>query len=214
MREIEQQRREAGMLPESQIEARGIRDPRAIAAIRSVPRAKFVPHALRAFAFEDRALDIGWGATISQPYIVASMTELLDIEPDHRVLEIGTGSGYQAAVLSLVAAEVCSLEVVPELAYRATALLHELGYDNVRVRLGDGYFGWPEEAPFDRIMLTAAPLVLPETLIQQLRPGGRLVAPVGRQDEQQLIVLDKHHDGHVESRVVYSVSFVPMVRTV
>ncbi len=199
------------MLPEAHIEGRGIRDPRVIAAIRSVPRDKFVPPALRAHAWEDRALDIGHGVTISQPYIVAAMTELLSVRPEHKVLEIGTGSGYQAAVLAQLAAEVCSIELIQELAEQATVLLDQLGYSNVRVRLGDGYDGWPEDAPFDRVILTAAPVAVPDTLLDQLCPGGRLVAPVGEHPNQHLMLFDKDRVGVVQSRVVFPVSFVPMV---
>jgi protein-L-isoaspartate(D-aspartate) O-methyltransferase len=200
------------LIPRDQIEGRGIRDPRVLAAVRSVPRAKFIPKTLRAHALDDRPLEIGWGATISQPYIVAAMTEMLDVRPEYKVLEIGTGSGYQAAILSQLAREVCSVEVVPELAERATALLYELGYSNVRVRLGDGYAGWPEDAPFDRIILTAAPEELPEALVDQLAGPGRLVAPVGEPAHQDLYIVDKSADGEVKVRRMFGVSFVPMVQ--
>lgn len=139
------------------------------------------------------------------------MTEYLDVRLTNKVLEIGTGSGYQAAILSQLAREVCSIEVVPELAERATVLLHELGYRNVRVRVGDGYAGWPEDAPFDRILLTAAPLEVPPALIEQLAPGGRLIAPVGAHPHQELILIDKSKDGHTVSERIFGVSFVPMV---
>ena len=199
------------MIPRDQIEGRGIRDPRVIAAVRSVPRARFVPDELRAYALDDRPLDIGWGATISQPYIVAAMTEFLDVCPVHKVLEVGTGSGYQAAILSQLVHEVCSIEVVPELGLQATELLERLGYMNVRVRIGDGYAGWPEDAPFDRIILTAAPPHIPAELLHQLAAPGRLVAPLGEPSHQNLFVFDKTADGRVDSRRIFGVSFVPMV---
>lgn len=200
------------MIPREHLEGRGIRDPRVLAAVRAVGRARFVPPNLRQHAFDDRPLDIGWGATISQPYIVAAMTELLDLRPSDKVLEIGTGSGYQAAILSQLASEVCTLEVVPELALKATALLHDLGYSNVRVRLGNGYAGWPEDAPFNRIILTAAPPAIPSVLVDQLAPGGRLVAPAGDHPHQHLFVIDKYRDGKTETRRMFGVSFVPMVQ--
>lgn len=199
------------MLPEEQIEKRGIRDPRVIEAIRSVRREEFVPGDLRDRAYDDRPLDIGYGATISQPYIVAAMTELLELRPENRVLEIGTGSGYQAAVLSRLVAQVFSIEAVLELAQDATALLERLGYSNVRVRVGDGYAGWPEDAPFDRIILTAAPAELPATLVDQLACGGRLVAPVGEMGRQELIVVEKSADGTTTRSSVFEVNFVPML---
>jgi protein-L-isoaspartate(D-aspartate) O-methyltransferase len=199
------------MLPATQLEDRGIRDARVIAAVRSVPRERFVPPSMREFAYDDRALDIGFGATISQPYIVAAMSELLQAGPSDRVLEIGTGSGFQAAVLCRLAGDIYSIEVIPELARQAESVLRELGCTNVHIRTGDGYAGWPEEAPFDRIILTAAPPLLPQTLIEQLKPGGRLVAPVGAPDRQQLVVVDKSPEGRLDSRTVFPVSFVPMV---
>lgn len=199
------------MLPEAQIEDRGIRDARVIEAMRSVPRERFIPPALRRSAYDDRALDIGFGATISQPYVVARMSELLECRPHHRVLEIGTGSGYQAAILCRLAGEVFSIEVIPELAERASAVLSELGYSNVHVRNADGYKGWPEEAPFDRVILTAAPTELPDALLEQLKPGGLLVAPVGELHRQELIVVEKHRDGRITESPVFPVLFVPMV---
>lgn len=193
------------------IEERGIRNPAVLRAMRSTPRHRFVPEGLRAQAYEDRPLPIGYGATISQPYIVALMTELLEPAAHHRVLEIGTGSGYQAAVLSQLAKHVYTIEIVPELARSARALLGEMGYRNVTVRAGDGYHGWPEEAPFDRIILTAAPPDVPATLLEQLAPGGKLVAPVGvRPWDQQLIVMDKTADGKIRRRSAAGVMFVPM----
>jgi protein-L-isoaspartate(D-aspartate) O-methyltransferase len=199
------------MIPEEHLERRGIRNPDVLRAMRSVQRHDFVPRDLVEFAYDDRPLDIGFGATISQPYIVAAMTQLLDVSRTSRVLEIGTGSGYQAAVLSELAAEVYSVEVIPELASSAAEKLSRLGYRNVRVRQGDGYEGWPEEAPFDRIILTAAPADVPQALIDQLMPGGLLVAPIGGGDEQQLIVIEKSADSSVHRRTVFPVLFVPMV---
>ena len=161
-------------------------------------------------AYDDHPLPIGHGATISQPYIVALMTELLQAGKKDRVLEIGTGSGYQAAVLSQLVGHVYTIEIVPELARSAAGNLQRLGFKNVTVRTGNGFAGWPEEAPFDRIILTAAPLEIPQTLISQLAPGGRLVAPVGPALNQELLVLTKDKNGNVNRRSVASVAFVPM----
>jgi protein-L-isoaspartate(D-aspartate) O-methyltransferase len=195
-----------------QIEARGIRDRAVLEAMRATPRHLFVPAEQRQSSYEDHPLPIGHGQTISQPYIVAFMSELLGVKPGDRVLEIGTGSGYQAAVLSPLAAEVYSIEVVRELAESSGALLKSLGYKNVTVRFGDGYKGWLEKAPFDRIILTAAPPAIPQALIAQLKPGGRLVAPEGRTLlEQELVLLEKSGEGRVQRRSVLPVRFVPMV---
>jgi protein-L-isoaspartate(D-aspartate) O-methyltransferase len=194
-----------------QIKARGVNNPSVLAAMLQVPRHQFVPDEVRAQAYADRALPIGQGQTISQPYIVALMSELLKLEEHQKVLEVGTGSGYQAAVLSLLAGEVYSIEIVDSLAERARKLLGQLGY-RVNVRTGNGYEGWPEQAPFDRIVLTAAPPEMPQALVDQLKPGGRLVAPVGPAGgEQELVVLDKDAEGRVRSRSVIGVIFVPMV---
>jgi protein-L-isoaspartate(D-aspartate) O-methyltransferase len=193
-----------------QIEARGIRDERVRSAMRRIPRDRFVPADLQHAAYEDSPLPIGFGQTISQPYIVAYMSELLQVEPHHRVLEIGTGSGYQAAVLAELAREVYTIEIVPELGARARDLLAALGYTNVQVRVGDGYLGWPEQQPFDRIMLTAAPTRVPQPLIDQLAVGGRLVAPVGDAD-QWIRVLTRTPDRIVEETTI-AVRFVPLVR--
>ena len=156
-------------------------------------------------------MSIGFDVTISQPYIVAAMTELLQLEPGNRVLEIGTGSGYQAAVLSLLVRSVYSIERVPQLADSATALLRRLGFSNIFVRAGDGFRGWPEEAPFDRIVLTAAPLHIPGELVRQLAARGRIVAPVGQHDRQDLVVIEKNESGALDERAVFPVSFVPML---
>jgi protein-L-isoaspartate(D-aspartate) O-methyltransferase len=191
-----------------QIEARGVRDPRVLDAMRRVPRHALVPKALRDEAYEDHPLPIGSGQTISQPYVVAAMTEALGLTGDERVLEVGTGSGYQAAVLSLLCKQVYSIEIVPELAARARADLARLGYDNVEVRQGDGWRGWPEHAPFDAIVVTAAPEQIPPDLIEQLAVGGRLVIPVGRY-EQRLLVVRKTEAG-IEREELFGVRFVPM----
>ena len=193
------------------IEARGVHSAIVLEAMRSTSRHLFVPAPLRYLAYADRPLPIGHGQTISQPYVVAFMTELLDPQPHHRVLEIGTGCGYQAAVLSRLVKAVYSIEIVPELARDSAALLKQLGYDNVLVRAGDGYQGWPDEAPFDRILLTAAPPEVPKTLVDQLQVGGKLVAPEGRV-WQNLVLLEKRADGSLQRKVSLPVRFVPMVR--
>jgi protein-L-isoaspartate(D-aspartate) O-methyltransferase len=193
-----------------QIEARGIRDPDVLRVMRATPRHLFVPEAIRASAYADRPQLIGYSATISQPYIVALMTELLQVQKAQRALEIGTGSGYQAAVLAQLAGHVYTIEIVPELADSARSTLRRLGYTNVTVRLGDGYKGWPEEAPFDRILLTAAPPEIPQALLAQLARGGRLVAPVGAGMDQQLVVIEKQADGSLRRSSKSAVRFVPM----
>ncbi len=196
----------------SQIEARGIRSVSVLQVMRTVPRHEFVPAGVRLYSYDDNALPIGHGATISQPYIVAIMTELLDVQPNDKVLEIGTGSGYQAAILSRLAKSVYTIEIVPELAREAAPRLARLGFTNVTVQSGDGYLGWPEKAPFDRIMLTAAPVDVPKALIDQLKAGGKLVAPVGARGVQELIVVEKFADGRVRQRSVLPVAFLPMTR--
>lgn len=193
---------------DEQIAARGVRDPKVLEAMRTVPRHEFVPESERAWAYHDQPLPIGHEQTISQPYIVARMTELLAPAPAHKVLEIGTGSGYQAAVLSGLVREVYSIEIVEPLATSAREVLKRLGYRNVQVRAGDGYRGWPEQAPFDGIIVTAAPPRIPEPLKQQLRVGGKLVIPVG-DDYQELRVLTRTAQGFDE-RSVLPVRFVPM----
>ena len=196
-----------------QIEARDVRNPDVLRAMRTTPRHLFVPPEMRSMAYRDQPLPIGGGQTISQPYIVAVMTELLQTAKTQKVLEIGTGSGYQAAVLSPLAGRVYTIEIVPELAARSAALLEELGCSNVTVRQGDGYLGWPEQAPFDRIILTAAPDEVPKALLNQLKPGGRLVAPVGSTPlTQDLVVIEKGADGRIRERSIFPVRFVPMVR--
>lgn len=193
-----------------QIEARGIRDPRVLNAMRQVPRERFVPPDVAPLAYADQPLPIGYGQTISQPYIVAYMSEALHVTENAKVLEIGTGSGYQAAVLGELAREVYTIEIVPELAERARATLEGLGYSNVHVRAGDGYLGWPEQAPFDAIMVTAAPDHVPQPLVDQLALGGRLVIPVG-DVEQQIRILTRTAKGIEETRTI-PVRFVPFRR--
>ncbi len=193
-----------------QIEARGVRDPRVLAAMRQVPRHEFVPRDLRAAAYRDHPLPIGHDQTISQPYIVAVMSELARVAPGDRVLEVGTGSGYQAAVLAALGAEVYSIELVAPLAERAAATLKRLGYGAVRTRTGDGYRGWPERAPFRAIVVTAAPPVVPPRLLDQLAVGGRLVIPVG--DAFQELQVHTRREDQVEVESIFPVRFVPMLR--
>lgn len=196
-----------------QIAARGVKDPRVLDAMRAVPRHEFLPATLREDAYGDSPLPIGHGQTISQPYIVALMTELARPSPSDRVLEVGTGSGYQAAVLSQLVARVFSIELVDPLAQSAASTLRRLGYANVTVRSGDGYLGWPDEAPFDIIVVTAAPEEVPAALLAQLKPGGRLIVPVGRVwDVQDLQLIEKDASGRVSTRSVIPVRFVPMVK--
>jgi protein-L-isoaspartate(D-aspartate) O-methyltransferase len=194
-----------------QIAGRGIKNPRVLQALRVTPREIFLPPEVRGQAYEDHPVPIGYGQTMSQPYIVAFMTEALDVGRQHRVLEIGTGSGYQAAILAGLAKDVYTIEIVPQLAASSAEKLKR--YSNVHVRQGDGYQGWPEHAPFDRIILTAAPPELPEALVNQLARPGKLIAPVGEQrGGQELRLVEKAADGKVSSRAVLPVSFVPMVR--
>lgn len=199
-----------GHMVRDQIERRGVRNPTVLAAMREVPRHLFVPKGLQDAAYKDTPLPIGYEQTISQPYIVGAMTQMLEVNPGSRVLEIGTGSGYQAAILSRLAKEVYSIEIVPELAAASAALLRSLGYRNVTVRHGDGYAGWPEKAPFDRIILTAAPPEIPQALIDQLARGGRLVAPEG-ESYQELVIVRKDSNGAVTRERSIPVRFVPMV---
>lgn len=196
---------------ERQLAGRGIDDGPVLDAMRKVPRHRFVPDPLGGQAYSDQPLPIGHGQTISQPYIVALMTQLARPRPGARVLEVGTGSGYQAAVLAELGAEVYSIEIVAPLAEQAAQVLRELGYSGVVVRAGDGYAGWPEQAPFDAILVTAAPERVPAPLLGQLRPGGRMVIPVGPvRAVQELRVIGKHADGSLEERVVTPVRFVPL----
>jgi protein-L-isoaspartate(D-aspartate) O-methyltransferase len=196
-----------------QIVSRGIRNTAVLTAMRSTPRHLFMPQNVQVFAYQDRPVPIGHEQTISQPYIVAFMTEMLEVQKDHRVLEIGTGSGYQAAILSPLVQQVYTIEIVTSLARSAADTLNRLGYKNVIVREGDGYKGWPDKAPFDRIILTAAPPEIPTALVTQLKPGGKLLAPVGQVgSDQEMILLEKSANGSVKTRSVLPVRFVPMVK--
>jgi protein-L-isoaspartate(D-aspartate) O-methyltransferase len=195
-----------------QILLRDVADPAVLAAMRKVPRERFVPAELASRAYDDTPLAIGYGQTISQPYIVAYMTEAAGVQRQHKVLEIGTGSGYQAAILGELADAVYTIEIVPELAQTAARTLSDLGYSHVQVRSGDGYAGWSEQAPFDRIVVTAAPEQIPGPLLEQLAPGGRLVIPVGEQGQTQWItIVDKTGDGFANRRTI-PVQFVPFTR--
>ena len=188
-------------------------DPRVMAAMAEVPRDAFVPADEQAYAFANGPLSIGWGQTISQPYIVALMTDLLGCGPQARVLEVGTGSGYQAAVLSRVVGQVYSVEIIPALAEAAARRLAALGYTNIETRLGDGYLGWPEQAPFDGILVTAAAPRIPQPLVEQLGPKARLVIPVGEpHGRQELLVVEKGADGAVHTQPILPVAFVPLTR--
>ncbi len=186
-------------------------DPRVLEALGRVPRHEFVPRRLRERAYANRPLPIGHSQTISQPYIVAIMTDLLDLEPRHRVLEIGTGSGYQAAILASLIDEVYSIEIIEPLGEEARERLARLGFDKVQLRIGDGYYGWEEHAPFDAIVVTAAASHIPPPLIQQLRPGGRMVIPVGGHFmTQQLLLVTKGLEGEVRTQQLLPVAFVPL----
>ncbi|WP_286177527.1 protein-L-isoaspartate(D-aspartate) O-methyltransferase [Stieleria mannarensis] len=194
---------------DSQLAGRDIRNQRVLDALRRVPRHRFVPPRIRDDAYADSPLPIGNGQTISQPYIVALMTQLVDPQPQDRVLDVGTGSGYQAAVLAELVKNVYSIEIVAPLARDAEARLKSLGYQNIHVRHGDGYAGWPSEAPFDAIVVAAAPDHVPPALIEQLAPGGKLVIPIGDRF-QSLILIEKQDNGSVTRRNVAPVMFVPM----
>jgi protein-L-isoaspartate(D-aspartate) O-methyltransferase len=188
-------------------------NPRVLAALRSVPRHEFVPLNGRSRAYLNQPLPIGYGQTISQPYIVAIMTDLLDPAPGDRVLEIGTGSGYQAAILAELVKQVFTIEIIKPLGLSAKQRLERLGYDNVMTRIGDGYYGWKEQAPFDGIVVTAAVSHVPPPLIEQLKPGGRMIIPVGsRFLTQQLVLIRKNQDGTITTRQLLPVMFVPLTR--
>jgi protein-L-isoaspartate(D-aspartate) O-methyltransferase len=193
---------------DQQIRTRGITSPAVLEAMRKVERHLFVPQEVRHMAYNDQALPIGAGQTISQPYVVAYMTEAADISPRETVLEIGTGSGYQAAILGEVAREVYTIEIIPELAERARTTLAELGYRNVHTQTGNGYLGWPEHAPFDAILVTAAPDEIPQALVDQLARGGKMVVPVG-EIVQRMTVIEKTRHGTIK-RETLPVQFVPM----
>lgn len=196
---------------ERQIAARGITNERVLKVMGTVPRHELVPENQRRHAYADEPRPIGYGQTISQPYVVAFMTEQLNPKPTDRVLEIGTGSGYQAAVLAGLVTEVYTIEIVKQLAERARTDLKRLGYTNVHVRGGDGYPGWAEAAPFDAVIVTCAPEAIPQPLIDQLKDGGRMIIPVGKNFDQHLYLLEKHA-GKIEKRAVLPVRFVPMTK--
>lgn len=185
-------------------------DSRVMHAMQTVPRYEFVPDELRAYAYDNGPLAIGHGQTISQPYIVALMTDLLAPAPEDIILEVGTGSGYQAAILSRLARKIYTIEVIEELAQPAEARLQRLGYINVEVRSGDGYFGWPEQAPFDGILVTAAAPFIPPPLVEQLKVGARLVLPLGSGFSQELMVIEKKDNNEIDARSILRVSFVPL----
>jgi protein-L-isoaspartate(D-aspartate) O-methyltransferase len=191
-----------------QLRARDISDPRVLAAMLKVPRHEFVPVDSRQFAYDDSALGLEMGQTISQPYIVAYMTQALGLRGKERVLEIGTGSGYQAAILAEITAEVYTIEIIPKLQERARAILGKLGYQNIHFRVGDGYMGWPEYAPFDRIIVTAAPEEVPQPLLDQLADGGRMIIPIGA-FSQDLVIFEKEKS-KIKRRITIPVRFVPM----
>jgi len=195
-----------------QIISRGVRDPATLNAMETVPRHEFVPYESRQLAYGDHPLSIGYGQTISQPYIVAYMTEALELKPDFKVLEIGTGSGYQAAVLSEIVSEVFTIEIVDELATSAKKRLKMLGYTNVRVFSGDGYHGLKEFAPFDAIMVTAGAESIPQPLLDQLKEGGRMIIPVGSSSYTQYLVLVEKKNGKTKTRKLLPVRFVPFTR--
>jgi protein-L-isoaspartate(D-aspartate) O-methyltransferase len=195
----------------SQIESRGVKDPAVLNAMRKVPRHLFVPKSHWKDAYNDYPLPIGSGQTISQPYIVAFMTEALELEQSDRVLEIGTGSGYQAAILGEICDSVFTIEIVEELGARAKKTLQELEYQNVFVKIGDGYEGWPEASPFDAIIVTCSPTKVPEPLLDQLSEGGRMIIPVGKTFSQNLYLMEKR-DGKLKQSRVLPVRFVPMVK--
>ncbi len=195
----------------SQIEARGIKDKRVLEAMLKVKRHLFVPEGMKPYAYQDSALPAEKNQTISQPYIVALMTELAQIKPQDKVLEVGTGTGYQAAVLSELTKKVFTLELIKELADKAQERLAKLGYSHIQVRCGDGYRGWPEESPFDAIIVTAAAIEIPEELIKELKPGGRMVIPLG-DFFQELFVITKKEDGTFTKEQIIPVRFVPLIK--
>ncbi len=194
---------------ERQIRWRGVADTLVLNAMKKVPRHEFVPGHLKEMAYDDRPLPIGEGQTISQPYIVAIMTESLQLTGEEKVLEIGTGSGYQAAVLGEIAKQVFTIEIVPKLGQQAEQRLKKMNYQNIQVKIGDGYLGWPEQAPFDAIIVTAAPDHLPQPLLDQLKIGGRMIIPIGDY-YQELKLITKNQNGEIEQKSVLPVIFVPM----
>jgi protein-L-isoaspartate(D-aspartate) O-methyltransferase len=203
-------RRQREMMVEQQIKARGVKEPRVLEAMKTVPRERFVPNERRSEAFVDGAMAIGAGQTISQPYMVGSMTALLQVEPEDTVLEIGTGSGYQTAVLAHLARHVFTMERLGELQMPAKTLLSELGVDNVSYHVGDGTLGWPEKAPFERIIVTAGAPKLPEPLVDQLADGGRMVIPIGGSSEQTLTIVERHGE-KIRELPQYMCRFVKLI---
>ena len=198
---------------ETQIKKRGITDQTILDAMKKVNRHEYVQENFERLAYSDRPVPIGFGQTISQPYIVAFMSHKLNVASHHKVLEIGTGSGYQAAVLAELSDHVYTIEIIPELAKRAEKVLKKNDHDNITIRIGDGYKGWPEHAPFDRIMVTAAPKEIPEKLVEQLAPGGIMVLPVGETVMMQYLwLITKDNDGQIEKEKILPVRFVPMVK--
>ena len=198
---------------ETQIKKRGITDQTILDAMKKVNRHEYVQENFESLAYSDRPVPIGFGQTISQPYIVAFMSHKLNVASHHKVLEIGTGSGYQAAILAELSDHVYTIEIIPELAKRAVKVLKKNNYDNITIRIGDGYKGWPEQAPFDRIMVTAAPKEIPEKLVEQLAPGGIMVLPVGETVMMQYLwLITKDNDGQIEKEKILPVRFVPMVK--
>lgn len=195
----------------SQIVSRGIKDPATLSSIREVPRHLFVPETIKHSAYDDSPLPIGYGQTISQPYIVALMTTAAQLTPDATVLDIGTGSGYAAAILSRIVKKVCTIERIPELAEQAQERFQQLGYSNIFVKTGDGTLGWPEEGPFDAIIVTAGAPVIPESFYNQLKEGGRIIIPVGDAYTQQLLRLRKQFDGKFSREMLEFVRFVPLI---
>ena len=202
--------RQREQMVDRQLRARGIKDTLVLRAMQTVPRHRFVPEALSAMAYADTPLPIGHDQTISQPYIVALMSEVLAVKPGERILEIGTGSGYQAAILAEMGAVVFTIEIVRPLADQAKINLQTQGYESVRIKIGDGYLGWPEAAPFDAIIVTCAPEKIPQPLQAQLAEGGRMVIPVGEKSHQRLMLLTKQK-GKIQARKIVDVRFVPMV---
>ncbi|MGB5932598.1 MAG: protein-L-isoaspartate(D-aspartate) O-methyltransferase, partial [Anaerolineae bacterium] len=195
----------------SQIEARGVKDPQVLETMRSVPRHEFVPSEYQDYSYADQPLPIGYGQTISQPYMVAVMTELLEVEEGDKVLEVGTGSGYQAAILAEITAQVYSVEIIPELSESAAFRLKRLGYDQVKVANLDGYYGWEEHAPYDRIIVTCAPDHMPSPLLEQLKDGGRLIIPVGPPGAYQTLwLIEREGDEFLYKNVMEWIRFVPL----
>lgn len=196
---------------DEQLVFRNVRSEAVLDAMRNVPRHLFLPENMQKYAYEDTPMPIGWGQTISQPYIVAYMTEQLEVVPDMKILEIGAGSGYQAAVLAYLGCQVFTIELVEQLAEGARRVLETLGYDNVKVRQGNGYSGWPEESPFDAVIVTAAPESIPQILIEQLKTGGKMIVPVGGVYSVQSLLLVTKLEGKLTTEDLLPVRFVPMV---